>query len=145
MLKLTDDITATWFLDLWLRAPTPAKAAQLRKSAIDQLLKQHRIRRVDAEGVLQILRQPAIKVPDGVAHAAGIHIHSLIMRLQVVNRELNGAERKLDELCSAIGETGGASEEHAEHRDVAVLRSLPGVGRINRHTTLRGLWASESS
>jgi hypothetical protein len=58
---------------------------------------------------------------------------------------MNGAERKLDELCSAIGETGGASEEHAEHRDVAVLRSLPGVGRINRHTTLRGLWASESS
>jgi hypothetical protein len=131
MLKLTDDITATWFLDLWLRAPTPAKAAQLRKSAIDQLLKQHRIRRVDAEGVLQILRQPAIKVPDGVAHAAGIHIHSLIMPLQVVNRELNGAERKLDELCSAIGETGGASEDHAEHRDVAVLRSLPGIGRIN--------------
>ena len=27
------------------------------------------------------LRQPAIKVPDGVAAAADIHIHSLIVRL----------------------------------------------------------------
>ena len=33
MLKLTDDLTATWLLELWLRAPTPAKAARLRVSA----------------------------------------------------------------------------------------------------------------
>ena len=111
MLKLTDDLTATWFLELWLRAPTPAKAARLALSAIEQLLKQHRIRRVNAESVLRTLREPAIKVPEGIAEAASVHIHSLIVRLQVVNRELNGAERKLDELCTAIGETGAASEE----------------------------------
>ena len=136
MLKLTDDLTATWLLELWLRAPTPTKAARLRVSAVERLLKQHRIRRVNAEGVLRTLRQPAIKVSDGVAEAAGIHIHSLIVRLQVVNRELNGAERKLDELCTAIGETGAAPEERAEHRDVAILRSLPGIGRINLATLL---------
>jgi transposase len=136
MLKLTDDLTATWLLELWLRAPTPAKAARLRVSAVERLLKQHRIRRVNAEGILRTLRQPAIKVPDGVAEAAGIHIHSLIARLQVVNRELNDAERKLDELCSAIGDTGAASEGRAEHRDVAILRSLPGIGRINLATLL---------
>ena len=136
MLKLTDDLTATWLLELWLRAPTPAKAARLRVSAVERLLKQYRIRRVSAEGVLRTLRQPAIKVSDGVAEAAGIHIHSLIVRLQVVNRELNGAERKLDELCTAIGETGAAPEERAEHRDVAILRSLPGIGRINLATLL---------
>jgi len=33
--------------------------------------------------------------------------------LQVVSRELNDAKRKLDELCTAIGETGAASEERA--------------------------------
>ena len=136
MLKLTDDLTTTWLLELWLRAPTPAKAARLRVSAVERLLKQYRIRRVNAEGVLRTLRQPAIKVSDGVAEAAGIHIHSLIVRLQVVNRELNGAERKLDELCTAIGETGAAPEERAEHRDVAILRSLPGIGRINLATLL---------
>src|SRR5215831_13522763 len=136
MLKLSDDLTATWFLELWLRAPSPAKAARLRVSAVERLLKQHRIRRVSAEGILRTLREPAIKVPDGVAAAAGVHIRSLIVRLQVVNRELDDAERKLDELCTAIGETAAASEERAEHRDVAILRSLPGIGRINLATLL---------
>src|SRR5215831_10018597 len=92
MLKLSDDLTATWFLELWIRAPSPAKAARLRVSAVERLLKQHRIRRVNAEGILRTLREPAIKVPDGVAAAAGVHIRSLIVRLQVVNRELNDAE-----------------------------------------------------
>src|SRR5215471_5533123 len=135
-LPIADDLTATWLLELWLKAPTPAKAARLRVSAVERLLKQHRIRRVNAEVILRTLRQPAIKVPDGVAAAAGIHIHSLIVRLQVVSRELNDAKRKLDELCTAIGETGVASEERAEHRDVAILRSLPGIGRINLATLL---------
>ena len=31
---------------------------------------------------------------------------------------------------------GAASEERAEHRDVAILRSLPGTGRINLATLL---------
>jgi transposase len=136
MLKLTDDLTATWFLELWLWAPTPAKASRLRVSAIEQLLKQHRIRRVNAEGVLRILREPAIKVPEGIAEAASIHIHSLIVRLRVVNRELSDAEHKLDEMCSANGKTDVTSEQHTEHRDVAILRSLPGIGRINLATLL---------
>src|SRR5215470_19043870 len=94
MLKLTDDLTATWLLELWLKAPTPAKAARLRVSAVERLLKKHRIRRVNAEVILRTLRQPAIKVSDGVAAAAGIHIHSFIVRLQLVSRELNDAKRK---------------------------------------------------
>src|SRR5207248_5481104 len=54
----------------------------------------------------------------------------------IVNCERNGAERKLDELCTTISETGMVSEERAGHRDVAVLRSLPGIGRINLATLL---------
>jgi hypothetical protein len=46
--KLTDDLAAPWFLELWTIAPIPAKARQLRKSTVEQLLKQHRIRRMPA-------------------------------------------------------------------------------------------------
>ena len=97
MLELTDDLAATWFLELWDRAPTPAKAEGLRKSSNERLLRQHRIRRVDAEAVLRTLRQPAIKVADGVTEAACAHIRSLVVRLHVVNQELKCAGRKLDE------------------------------------------------
>jgi transposase len=74
---------------------------------------------------------PPIKVADGVTEAASVRLHSLIIRLHVVNRELTRVERKLDELCALIGETGSATEDGVPQRDVAILKSLPGIGRIN--------------
>ena len=47
MQKLTDDLAAPWFLELWTIASTPAKAVRLRKSTVERLLKQHRIRRME--------------------------------------------------------------------------------------------------
>jgi transposase len=46
----------------------------------------------------------------------------------LVNRELRDAEHKLDEFC--------ASFEGDRQDDVAILRSLPGIGRINLATLL---------
>ena len=65
MQKLTDDLAAPWFIKLWTIAPTPAKARRLLTSTVERLLRQHRIRRLDAETVLGILREPAIKVVEG--------------------------------------------------------------------------------
>ncbi|MBO0718798.1 MAG: transposase, partial [Rhizobiales bacterium] len=136
MLKLTDDLAASWFLELWNRAPTSAKAADLHKSTVERLLKQHRIRRADAETVLCTLRQPAIKVADGVVEASCVHLRSLVVRLHVVNRELKNAEQKLDELCATIGEAGSTTDDHIAQADVLILKSLPGIGRINLATLL---------
>jgi transposase len=99
MLELTDELTAPWFLKLWLIAPTPAKATQVRRSSVGRILKQYRIRRIDVEGVFRILQQPAIK-------------------------------------GRARGEAAAASQECNENHDVAILRSLPGIGRINLATLL---------
>jgi transposase len=131
MQKLTDDLAAAWFLELWSIAPTPAKARQLRKPTVEQILKRHRIRRVDADTVLRTLREPAIKVADGVAEAASIHLRSLVTRLRVVNRELREAEVQLDKLCMTIGESEPTSGDCLRRQDVLILRSMPGIGRIN--------------
>jgi transposase len=135
MQKVTDDLAAPWFLELWAIASTPAKAGQLRKSTVERLLKQHRIRRVDAETVLRTLREPAIRVADGVAEAASIHLRSLVARLGVVNREMRQAEHELDKLCTALGERA-ASGEFLQRQDVVILKSMPGIGRINLATLL---------
>jgi len=129
--KLTDDLAAAWFLELWTLAPTPAKARRLRKSTIEQLLKQHRIRRIDAETVLRTLREPAIRVADGVAEAASVHLRSPIARLRLVTRELREAERQLDRICTAIGETDAAAGDCLRRQDVMILKSMPGIGRLN--------------
>src|ERR671932_1400466 len=49
LLELSDDLAAEWVLALWTMAPTPAEAARLRETAIAGLLRQHRIRRIDAQ------------------------------------------------------------------------------------------------
>jgi len=41
MQKLTNDLAAPWFLELWTITPTPAKAGRLRKSTAERLLKQY--------------------------------------------------------------------------------------------------------
>jgi transposase len=131
MPKLTNDLAAPWFLELWTIAPTPAKARQLRKSTVEQLLKQHRIRRVDAETVIRTLREPAIKVAGGVAEAASVHMRSLIARLRVINRELQEADRQLDKICTAIGEAEAVSGDSLQRQDIMILKSMPGIGKIN--------------
>src|SRR5215210_5449776 len=80
LLELADDVTAEWVLELRSLAPTPAKAARLREATLARLLRRHRIRRLDAAGVLAVLRQPAITVAAGVTEAAALHLHSLVVR-----------------------------------------------------------------
>lgn len=137
MLKIAgDDVTAPWVHKLWSLAPTPDKARRLRAGPVEKLLKQHRIRRIDADAVLQILREPAIRVGKGVAEAAGVHLRSLFARLHVVNRELREARTQLDSLCMTIGETDAGAGERLQRQDVMILRSMPGVGRISLATLL---------
>src|SRR3954470_22057466 len=129
LLEVSADVTAEWVLDLWTLAPTPAKAARLREATLARLLHEHRIRRVDAERVLGLLRQPAIPVAEGVTEAAVLHLRSLVARLHLANREFHQAERKLDELCTNLRDNTSTPKSGGP-RDAAVLSSLPGIGTV---------------
>src|SRR4051794_40217312 len=72
-------------------------------------LYEHRIRRLDTERVLGILRQPAITVAEAVTEAAVLHLRSLVARLRLANREFHQAEHKLDELCAGLRESTAAA------------------------------------
>ena len=82
MLELGGDLGATWFVELWEKAPTPAEAARIRKASIAAILKRNRMRRHDAAGVLRILRQQPLEVGRGTIAAAKAYIESIIPRLQ---------------------------------------------------------------
>ncbi len=134
LLALADDVTAEWILELWTLAPTPAKAARLREATLARLLRQHRIRRLDAAGALDILRQPAITVAAGVTEAAVLHLRSLVVRLRVANAEFRQAECKLEELCAGLSQDAAVEENGP--CDAEILRSLPGVGTVTLATLL---------
>jgi transposase len=134
LLALSDDLTAEWILALWTMAPTPAKAMRLHEATIAKLLSRHRIRRLDAAGVAEMLRQPAITVAAGVTEAAILHLRSLVARLRLANTEFHQAERKLDELCAQLSQNATAAADGP--CDAAILRSVPGVGTVILATLL---------
>jgi transposase len=137
MLELEDDVAAEWFLDLWELVPTPEKVRRLRETSVARLLKNRRIRRLDAAEVLAALRKPAVTVAPGTIEAASGHIRALIERLRVVNRQLREAYRQLDRLCGLLAEpTEDELGQINEQRDAAILASLPGNGRIVLATLL---------
>jgi len=131
------DLAANWFLDVWEKAPSPAQAARVSEKTIARILKNHRIRRFDAAEVLRILRQPPLTVAPGTVEAATAHIRTVAARLRLVNQQIKEAEHRLDELCGAIEAAAETTPgQICEQRDMAILRSMPGLGRIVMATLL---------
>jgi transposase len=140
-IELSEDLAAEWFLDLWQQVPTPAKAARASEKTITRVLKNYRIRRLDAAEVLRILRRPPLMVAPGTTEAATAHIRTITARLRLTNQQIKQAERRLDELCGAIEAAAESTPgQICEQRDVVILRSYPGLGRIAIATLLAEAW-----
>jgi Transposase/Transposase IS116/IS110/IS902 family len=126
MLHLSSGADEAWLWDLIDLAPTPAHAALLRKEQIQRVLKAHRLRRVTATEVLTCLQESALPVAPGAAEAAQAHCAFLLPCLRVLAEQLRSCaqqgEALLNTLAEEPDETGGPS-------DVAIVQSLPGVGR----------------
>ena len=91
--------------------------------------------------MLRILRQKPVTVAPGTVEAACAHIRALGERLRLVNRQIREAHKRIDALCGAIAteadaEADETSGQKTGQRDVEILRSLPGVGRIVLATLL---------
>jgi transposase len=106
--------------------------ARLRESRVTSLLKAHRIRHIEAAEVLRILRRKPLVVASGTVEGATAHITAVAARLKLVNQQTKQAHRRLDELSDKLAE--GREEDEpgrkSKRRDVTILRSLPGVGRL---------------
>jgi transposase len=103
-LELCPSADEPWLWTLLELAPSPSVAQRLRPKRVERLLRAHRIRRLSADDVVSTLQALALQVAPGVVEAATEHI-----ALQAADEE---------------------DHKPGEHSDVAILRSLPGVGRI---------------
>jgi transposase len=134
--ELTDDVADDWFLALWQKVPTPDRAAKVTEKTIGYILKEHRIRRLDAATVIKTLRKTPLFVAPGTTEAACAHIRSLAARLRLVNQQIKEAQQSLDRLCTQLEEEESPSGQSFGQCDVTILRSWPGIGRINLATLL---------
>ncbi len=132
-LKVDSDLGKAWIRDLWTLVPTPAQT--VRPASITRLLKRHRIRRIDAPAVLEILREAPVIVAPGTAQAASAHLRLVFAQLDLIGTQITEAHQQIDRLIATLAESEDPTGIAAQ-RDVDILRSLPGVGRTVLATLL---------
>lgn len=125
-----------WLWAILAEAPDPATWAQLPRRRIAAALRAHRIRRVSADAVLDTIRAPRLRVAPGVTEAVATRIAVLVPQLQLVHEQRLTAERRIDRLLEQLATVEEVEAEPPEHRDVEILQSLPGVGRMVTATML---------
>jgi transposase len=126
MLQLCSAADASWLWDLIDLVPTPAHAALLSEEQVQRVLKAHRLRRIKAQEVLACLQAPALPVTPGAAEAAQAHCGFLLPCLRVLAEQLKACSQQVSALLRTLTEEPGEDEGPS---DVAIVQSLPGVGR----------------
>src|SRR5499433_3727392 len=126
MLQLCAAADEPWLWDLLQLAPTPAYAALLSEEQVQRVLTAHRIRRVKAPAVLACLQAPALPIAPGAAEAAQAHCGFLLPCLRVLAEQLQGCSQRVSALLHTLADEPGEGQSPS---DVAIVQSLPGVGR----------------
>ncbi len=132
LLTLVPAADEAWLWDLLENAPLPEKAARLRPSTLQRILKKHRIRRFSVEQLAELLAQPALPLAPGAAAAIAEQVLLLLPRLRLLRQQHAQLGRRVEKLLEQLS----GDESFQEHRDVQILRSVPGVGRIFTATVL---------
>ena len=134
-LTVSPAATDPWLWTILEQTPDPAEWGRLTRRRLAAVLHAHRIRRLTADALLAALRAPRLTVAPGVADAVATRLAALVPQLRLVHEQRTTAERQIDRLLVRMAAAPLEGEPH-EHRDVEILQSLPGVGRIVAATML---------
>jgi len=116
-----------WLWTLLHVAPTPNAGQTLPRARVRRILREHQIRRLSADEVVAVLRTPSVYLAPGVRDGAAPRLAGLLEQLWVVSAQRKQATARLTTLLQALADEP-AGEPSREHRDVAILQSLPGIG-----------------
>jgi transposase len=126
LLQLCESADESWMWALFELAPLPARAAKLSEAKIARLLQQHRIRRITAAEVRAVLKTKPLTLAPGAQEAAAEHALLLLPRLRLVHQQRADLGRRINAM---LDELATPAQDKNEHRDAAILLSLPGLGR----------------
>jgi len=128
LLALLPSADEPWFWDLVTLAPTPALGARLRPKRVEKLLREHRIRRVSPQDVMERLHRRPVPALPGVVEAGSTQALMLVPRLHLLTQQLTQCQSQIQKMLDELA-AQQTPDETSEHRDVRILRSLPGAGR----------------
>jgi hypothetical protein len=136
VLSLCPAADEPWFWTLLEQAATPAAQRVLTRTDVLALLKRHRIRRLTAADVLAAMQAPAFYLAPGVVEATREAMELVIPQIRVVAAQLKRCEARQADLLTELRERPASEAEPGEHRDLEILESMPGVGRMVTVTML---------
>lgn len=123
-----------WLWTVLRAAPDPVDWATLPRRRVAAALRAHRIRRVTPDEVMQLLRGPRLRAAAGVTDAVAARVATLVPQLALVHQQRVEAERQIEQRLAQLATA--PLDEPREHRDVEILLSVPGVGRMVAATML---------
>ncbi len=141
-LRLKFRLDSPVLMALWTLIPTPARARRVRLRSVQKVLKEHRIRRLSAEEVLQFLRAKPLTVADGVEQAATQHIRLVLQQLELLGKQIQEIKQNIESILGSLHEnppsqeicepenasSGQAPSSRSAPPDVEILLSIPGIG-----------------
>jgi transposase len=127
VLELDSVYEAGWLWELLEVAPTPEHGRRLSLARLRSILSRHRVRSITAEEVRDLLRAEPLRVAPGVTEACRRRVALLTARLRLVSEQKGTVEREIGTL---LDELVAGSEETANPSDAALLRSMPGLGKL---------------
>ncbi len=128
LLALCPAADEPWLWALLREAPTPTAQRRLSRRRVERLLRDQRIRRLEATQLYEVLQQPSVYTAPGVVEAVADHIALLGPRVELVAGQRREAERRLAQLLDRLEAEAPPAGDQREHSDVAVVRSMPGIG-----------------
>jgi Transposase IS116/IS110/IS902 family len=108
----------------------------MTEKRLKQLLSKHRIRRWTAEKVGEILSAPPLPLVVGSVEAISEHALLLLPQLRLLDLQRKQVAQRTQQLLDHMAASTADFPESQEHRDIPVLLSLSGVGRIITATML---------
>ena len=100
--ELMGKTVSSWHLELWEFAPSPDAAKRIRSSRVEKLLKLNRVRRIDAKGVLEMLRSEKINIKQATAASCVEHITTVVERMKVVDRQLKETKDSIGKVIETM-------------------------------------------
>ncbi len=136
VLALCPQADEPWLWSLLQAAPDAAKARRWSAARIEKLLRAHRLRRLHAAEVVAQLRAPGFALLPGTVEAASEHALLLLPHLRLLAQQRAALAGRIEAVLEELAAEPTLEGEKTQHRDVTILRSLPGAGRVVTATML---------
>jgi hypothetical protein len=130
LLQLCSTPDQPWLWALLELAPTAERGAKLRLPRIRQLLAKYRIRRWSAEQIADVLAASPLPLAPGSVEAASEHALLLIPQLRLLASIQKQIAERLEQLLDTMAASANDVSATKLCRDVSLLRSVPGIGRV---------------